>query len=1513
MATVEDRIVQLSFDNRSFEGAANTTIGTLAKLKQAISFGNSKNGLDDVEASASKFSLNGVLSGVQSLTSKFSALQVVGVTALATLASKAVSSAVEIGKSFTTGPIAAGFTNYETQINAVQTILANTGLTGKKGLDQVNAALANLNTYANQTIYNFSDMAKSIGTFTAAGVKLGPATDAIKGIANLAAASGASADQASGAMYQLSQALSAGVFKLQDYNSVVNAGIGGKLFQTAIYNAAKAAGTLKNVKVNESYDQWTKAGNNFRKSLQEGFVTTKVLTQALSSFTGDQTSAQLKNLGYTKAQILQTQQTARLAVDSATKIKTFSQLTDALKEEVATAYAAIFKTLFGDINQAKSLFSDLHTHIENALTLPLYAFNNLLIDASALGARTNVIKGFTNIVKALGDILKPLKGAFREVFPAETAKEIANITKSFADFTAKLAISKKTSDELKSTFAGVFAILDIGKQVVQGIFTVFATLFGTLTKGSGGILKFTGNIGDMLVAFDKALKSGGQLQIFFSRVAAILADPIQILKTFAAAIGGLFSNFHIGSLTGIVGGLTGVNAKLLLVQKALGGVTNFAQKLVTKVKPAIDEISSLFDKLGHAIANALNSNAFGNLLKGLQTGLLAGILVVLKNFLAGGLGGFHVAVGEGIFGQAKEALDGLTGSLRAMQAELKAKALVEISIAVAALALSLVILANTPADKLNNALKVVAVAMGELLGAFATLSKLTGSEGFLKLPIISLGLISLAGAILILSLAVKLLATLNTQQLQKGLGAIAVLLASLVVATKPLSAASAGMIKSGIGIAAIAVAMNILYFAVKNFGSLDFATLGKGLGSVVVALTGIAAAMRLMPRDIGVQALSIGVIAIALNVLYLAVKNFSSLDYQTLGRGLTGVAGSLAAIALGLRAIPKDIGLQALALVVVSGALLVLGKAISNIGGLSYTVIGKGLGTIGVALGILAIGLNAMDTALPGAAALGVAALALKLIAPALVTLGGLSWGEIAKGLVTLAGALGIFVLAGAAADLAVPGLLALGVASLGIGAGLALAGVGVGLLATGLAALAGVGGAGVAVLVKAFAGLIAEIPAAATALAEGFINVVVLLGKNAPAIVGAIQKILDQLIALVIAEAPKLAVAIGVLITQILTVLVNNAPNIIAAGLKLLEDLLSGISNNIAQVTAQVADIITKFLDALATHIKEIVAAGLNLLVQLLNGIADNISKVTSAAANVIAKFIGGIGDASDKIVSAGAASIIHFVTGLGQNASKIVSAGTAALIKFVDGLTSNAVKLTNAAGAAVLKFLDGLDAAIKKYEPQIIKKSAQIGVDIVSGIISGLGGLVSALVKAVKKKIGNAFSNPLDLIPFVGSPYKVGTGMTDQIVQGINNSSGAITKSLKDNLVDAAHKALSQTNNPLSGIINLQPVIKPVLDLSDVTAKSEQLKKLTTPNNGEQSIKTITSNDNANAISNAQAAAQQVAVDETDATIGDGFVKPQIQFIQNNTSPKALTAIEIYRQTNNQLGQARSVLTNA
>ena len=402
---VDSRVVEMRFDNKQFESNVKTSMSTLEKLKQKLNLSGASKGLKNVESAASKVNMSGLSNGIQTVTAKFSALQVVGVTALANITNSAIEAGKNIVSALTIDPIKDGFTEYETQMNAVQTILANTQKEGTT-IEQVNKALDTLNTYADKTIYNFTEMTRNIGTFTAAGVKLDASVSAIQGIANLAAVSGSNSQQASTAMYQLSQALATGTVKLMDWNSVVNAGMGGQVFQDALIRTSEHLKTGAKAAI--------EAKGSFRDSLQEGWLTTEVLTQTLDQFATaadgvTEYQAAVKKFvdqGYSQEEAKQMADLAKTAGDAATKVKTFTQLIDTLKEALGSGWTKTWQLVVGDFEEAKEVWTKVSDTLSAIINRSAEARNKLIEGAmgSPFGQLAEKISKVTGATQEMKDV-----------------------------------------------------------------------------------------------------------------------------------------------------------------------------------------------------------------------------------------------------------------------------------------------------------------------------------------------------------------------------------------------------------------------------------------------------------------------------------------------------------------------------------------------------------------------------------------------------------------------------------------------------------------------------------------------------------------------------------------------------------------------------------------------------------------------------------------------------------------------------------------------------------------------------------------------------------------------------------------------------------------------------------------------------------------------------------------------------------------------------------------------------
>lgn len=406
--SIDQRVVELQFDNENFERNAKESLSTLDKLKEKLSFKNAGEGLAELERKVAKFSMKPVEAAINVVTNKFTYLDNLVWNFYSRISNKLLDIAKSTTAAFTIDPIKSGFEEYETQMNAVQTILANTQSKGST-IEDVNKALDELNHYADLTIYNFTEMTRNIGTFTAAGIGLEDATAAIQGISNLAAVSGSNTQQASTAMYQLSQALSAGSLKLQDWNSVVNAGMGGEIFQNALKDTAREAGI--------AVDSIIEKAGTFRESLKEGWITSDVLTQTLKKMTvsgADEYLAKLTGISQdtiskmheeaaasadvnaefhkmaaelaktgkvTEDQAYQLLNMSTTAQDAATKVKTFSQLMDTLKEAAQSGWTQTWNLIIGDFEQAKALFTEFSDIFSNLINESAESRNAIVAEA----------------------------------------------------------------------------------------------------------------------------------------------------------------------------------------------------------------------------------------------------------------------------------------------------------------------------------------------------------------------------------------------------------------------------------------------------------------------------------------------------------------------------------------------------------------------------------------------------------------------------------------------------------------------------------------------------------------------------------------------------------------------------------------------------------------------------------------------------------------------------------------------------------------------------------------------------------------------------------------------------------------------------------------------------------------------------------------------------------------------------------------------------------------------------
>lgn len=1378
--TVDERVVEMRFDNKQFEQNIQTSLSSLDKLKKSLNLEGAAKGLETVNDAANKCSgnMSPLSNAVETVRVRFSALEVMAITALQNITNSALAAGKNLVSAFTIDPIKTGFEEYETQINAVQTILANTSSKGTT-LDQVNNALDELNHYADMTIYNFTEMTRNIGTFTAAGVDLDTSVAAIKGIANLAAVSGSNSQQASTAMYQLSQALAAGTVKLQDWNSVVNAGMGGQVFQDALKETAKVHGI--------AIDEMIKDEGSFRETLSKGWLTSDILTETLAKFTGDLNEDQLRTMGYTDDQIKSIMEMGKTANDAATKVKTFTQLFDTLKEAAQSGWTQSWEIIVGDFEEAKELLTEVSDTFSAVINASADARNKMLQDWKDLGGRTMMIEAVKNVFEGLVSVAKPVREAFNEIFPPMTGKQLAEITERIRDLTAKFKMGEESSKNLKNTFKGVFAVLDIVGQAFKAVAGGVGELIGLFLPAGNGVLSLTGSFGEYLVKLDETVKKTD----VFGKAVSTVVDIVKIAITFVKTAGEKVKEF--GKTAGEKFDFPGFelfHSFLERVHDRMAQIGDGAGKMKSGVIVAFEMMGEALEKckflkvmealwtavkvIAGGIADAVGT-MMGTLAEKLGNADFSGVLDVLNSIAVGGIAlsisKFLKSVTEPLEGLSDilegvtGILDGVRGCFEAYQTNLKAGTLLKIGAAIALLAGSIVAISLIDSDKLSVSLGAITVLFANLLGAMAIFNKISSDTGKVSKACTAMiamsvavsilagalkkvsdldwgelarGLVGIAGlttivvassktmasgqkqvmkgatSLIIFGAAIKILASacrdlskLQWDELGRGLTGVGVLFAEIAVFLR-VAKFNGKMLSTATGIVILAAAMKVLASACKDFGQMEWSEIGKGLAGIGGLLAELAVFTNLAGNAKHVMSTGVALIAIgaAMKIFASAVKDFGQLQWDEIGRGLTAMGGALAEVAIAVNLMPKNMIGIGTGLVIVGGALEIIANCMSKFGGMQWEEIGRGLTIMGGALAELAISLNFMKGTLGGSAALLVASGALAVLAPVLSILGALSWEAIAKGLISIAGAFTIIGVAGAVLTPLVPTILALSGAFALIGVGVLTIGAGLLAAGTGLSALA----IGFTALATAGAAGATAIVAALTVIVTGIAGLI-------PAVLTKVGEGIIAICKVIAAGAPAIGEAVKAVVLTLIDVFVSCVPQLADGALQLVVGVLAAL----VTYTPQIVDLAFKFLigilEGIASNLPSLIKAGVDVLVAFFAGIVDALRGIDTGA---LLKGIAGIGllsaimlalSATASLVPGAMVGILGMGAVVAEMALVLAAVGLLSKLPGLSWLIGEGGKLLQGIGMAIGQFVGGI---VGGFMSGVSSQFPQIGADL-------------------------------------------------------------------------------------------------------------------------------------------------------------------------------------------------------
>ncbi len=957
MATnVEERIVQMKFDNAQFEQGIKTSMSSLESFDKSL---RSKEGTQGLAS---------IAENVEKVSSKFSAMGIVATTTLVNITNSAVNAGKRIVSALTIEPITTGLNEYELKMGSVQTILMGTG----ESLDVVMDKLEELNKYADRTIYSFQDMTSNIGKFTNAGVKLDVATKAIQGVSNLAAVSGAGAAEASRAMYNISQALGTGYMQLMDWKSIENANMATMEFKQTLIDTAKEMGVLKETsKV---------TAENFRESLNDKWLTNDVLLKTLTKYTDETTELGKK------------------AFAAATEIKTATQLFDVMKESVQSGWAVTWENIIGNFEEAKQLFTGIGQVFDFFAGRSADARNSVLSDWKELGGRQAIIQSLYNTFANLLLIVKPFKDAFRDVFPPITGKTLADLSKKLEDFTGKIWISKDAAEGLKNiltllltplkmlvnslkmglSVAKIFAVVlwylsqaflatfknmngfqgvlkkIFGDERYTRILTAWNKLLGNIQNGVislvKGIIGLTNAISEipLVKSINKEVSNfiGSGIDKFLD----IIVNAIEKLANFDFTFPNVDLSFlnSYTSLDDILGSLREKYEKTKDSIKEFFGTLNKGTSFLDSFKEKFETVVGKFKEFTAGItASKLLLFAFG-------VSLVALILRFTK---------VGEAAGE-LIESFTRITKGIGKTIKVFAFDKKANGILKIAAAFGVLAASLVALTLVDSKKLIAAAVALGILGAELSAITFILGKFTNFGDILQ---VMGSLVALATSVMVITQALN---TLNNIEFGKGiwqkLGILATTLAGFSTIAIILSKLAPKMSGGSLFLVAFAFAVDKLVTAMSKLNDLRISS-SEGMIKELISLMGLIGGFVLIAGRMKISsAAGIVLLAATIDIIINAFNKVKgNIDLSGMSKVFDGVKNAVIKIKdFILDSSMQDLQKYALVVTSTSIGLLAFGGALYFI--LSgINMLSKGIIRVAIAIAVVISSLKMIEKLKP--------------------------------------------------------------------------------------------------------------------------------------------------------------------------------------------------------------------------------------------------------------------------------------------------------------------------------------------------------------------------------------------------------------------------------------------------------------------------------------------------------------------------------------------------------------------
>lgn len=1439
--TIDERIVQMTFNNQEFESRARTTISTLGKLKSTTDSLASGDWLANIGKSIASAGLNGLAVTTNKISDGFNVMEQIAVGALRKIGAMAITTGTNLLKSLTIKPFQISWQKYDEGIAAEQSIMsAVEGKMDQEGIaydmEKVVERVDKLKWYADETSYSITQMTNAVGQFTAAGQDLDMSVTAVMGIANACADAGVSTQKAESAFIGFSKAIGSGALSLGVWNmQLKTSGLtNSERFRKTLLDQAAEVGTLT-----KSFDAAGEAvyryGSqvvntaNFTEFLNKGIITSEVLIKTLNKYSD--TTEMVKDIQFgsiealtdlyssagkemsdsTKEWVEELESDGKTASEVIAKLSevyeelgqevpqslnalrraqeaiSLSQSVEATAEAMTSQFSNIYHLMVGNYEEAKKLWSSVADAMNDWFVGPLYdlvdtfkyvkkAWDDLEWDEDTLGEKpvTQVLAIWEEFAEVVTSVRDYFKSAWKEIFGAKTLKQNAT-----AIFNVLEGVRNFLKD-INSAGPGNNTIYDMSR-AFTGLLKVFRAIITIAKEFNSSFI--TPLITKLAPIASSLLEIFGNLgDIFGSMSDNAIKDLTPLQKVFNGILDILDPIINgIATFVGWIADLTSQNGEITV----FGGLFRTIGDIFEFVGKAVKGTVNVFSTVGKALGDI-----FGNI-KGVIGNFLESNGTNVAKIAEGGFLGY-LAVGLAkIIGKLKKLniSDVLEGITNFFNKDDGSKGLIDTI--------------QETFETLTNSIKTF-----------------TESIKIKLLDVVSNSLLKLAAALLIISLV-------DSSRIAGSLGAMAAMLSEVVGALAVMNKIDAGkgFNKTAAAFDQIAAGMILMAISLKIISSADPQQMLKTLAILGIALAEVVAFMAILnemnPDKIGVAAKAFKKISTGLLLLSIALKIISSIDPERMISTLTLLGGSL----LGLM-----------------GFFVITSKMINDSSGKKMESMGKALTNMGVGLIALSIALKIM------------ASINTEEMSQALM---GLILSLAAIGL--FMGAMGKFV--GGANFVAIAGgMLILSVALIGLGAALAIMGkmklatIGKGLLTmAGALTLIGVAGlvlGPIAPLILLASVAIGAFGLALSAAAKGileFMAAYTLMQAMGPNFASALIDVFEQAVAAVIMILPMLIAGIIDAIIQtadkfvdlvinlidvVIKAVTEVLPRIIDLGLQIVMAFLTGIRDNIQQFATVSLEIIGGLINGLADGLPQLFDALFNLVVTAIDGLAEairnNAGAYGTAVGNLASALVGGIGTALWNAPKAFATNIWDGITNLfGGDTKKLESSGAEVTNAYMKGMESNSSELN--------RQTDNMsDNAVNQLEKKSEANTA--GYNTAGGYIQGAKSQMTSVYNTFYSVGSEAIRGMKDGAK-VRSPSRLAMEVGAYIIEGLANGMEENSKMANDAgrstglmVIDALSTAIDAANSILEDDLN--PVITPVLDLSNVEGNAGAISDLMSAN---------------------------------------------------------------------------------